>query len=391
MAVRTQNEQVVTNRIIRQALSFDEVSLVPGSVTIDPALVDISTEIGSLHLDVPFLAAAMDGVVDVNFAVQYGKLGGLAVLNLDGLNTRYEDPASIIERICKASKDEVNSVLRQAYQEPVKEELIEKRIKEIKKQGVQIAVSTVPGRALQRLDIAQQAGADLFVVQGTVTTARHVSPTGKVVSFEEICEKAKIPVVVGNCVSYQAAIELMECGIDGILVGVGPGAACTTRNVLGVGVPQITATLDVARARDDYYRRTGKYVAVITDGGMRVGGDIAKAMAAGADAVMLGSPFAAAAESASKGYNWGMATPDPLLPRGTRIHVGVKTTLKQLIFGPAEVDDGSQNLAGALRAAIGICGARNIKEFHQVEMVFAPSIRSEGKLYQQIQGVGMGN
>jgi IMP dehydrogenase len=366
------------------------VALVPGGVTVNPEEVDISFQMGDLGLPLPFWAAAMDGVVDVEFAIAMGRLGGIAVLNLDGVQTRYEDPAPVVRRIVEASRAEANDVLRDVYRAPVQPALIAARIGEIKAAGVPCAVSTVPARARERVRLVQEAGADVYVVQGTVLTARHRSSSYRQLSFEELCRSTSVPVVAGNCVQFDTALELMETGIAGVLVGVGPGAACTTRGVLGVGVPQVTATCDVAAARDEHRRRTGRRVAVITDGGMRVGADVCKAFAAGADAVMIGSPLAGAAESASRGFNWGMATPDPNLPRGTRIEVGVRATLQEIVAGPARVDDGTQNFAGALRSSLGVCGAADVREFQSVEMVIAPQITSEGKLLQRSQHVGMG-
>jgi IMP dehydrogenase len=363
---------------------------VPGGVTINPDEVDISFRLGQLALPLPFWGAAMDGVVDVGFAIAMGSLGGLAVLNLDGIQTRYEDPAPVIRRIAEADRGEVNQVLKDAYREPVKTRLIGERIRQVKAAGVPCAVSTIPAHAEQRADLVEEAGADVLVVQGTVLTATHHSSTYHQLSFTDLCRRLTIPVVVGNCVGYKAALELMETGVAGILVGVGPGAACTTRGVLGVGVPQVTATVDVAAAREEHYARSGRRVAVITDGGMRIGADVCKAFASGADAVMIGSPLAAAAESASRGFNWGMATPDPNLPRGTRIEVGVKAKLEEILRGPARVDDGTQNFAGALRSALGVCGAHDLPEFQTVEMVVAPAIASEGKVLQRSQSVGMG-
>jgi IMP dehydrogenase len=374
----------------RRAYGFDEVALVPGRVTINPGEVDTTVVFGSLRLSVPILAAAMDGVVDVRFAVEMGRLGGIAVLNLDGLQTRYVDPSSVLEEIAQAPRDRINSLLQKVYQAPVREHLIGDRIVAIKRAGVPIAVSTVPAHATRRGPVVQEAGADCLVVQGTVLTARHVSRSYEQLSFEKLCAALSIPVIAGNCVEYETALELMQTGIDGILVGVGPGAACTTRGVLGVGVPQVTATSDVAAAREAYLAETGRRVQVITDGGMRVGGDIAKAFASGADAVMVGSIFAGTAESAGSGYHWGMATPDPDLPRGTRIKVGQRGTLREVLLGPARVDDGTQNLVGALRSAMGVCGARNLREFQLTELVIAPAIQNEGKLFQQAQQVGMG-
>jgi IMP dehydrogenase len=366
------------------------VALVPGGVTVNPDEVDISFQLGDLRLPIPFWGSAMDGVVDVAFAIAMGRLGGVAVLNLDGVQTRYEDPAPVIRRIVEADRTEVNQVLKDAYRQPVRPGLIEARIREIKAAGVPCAVSTTPARAQERGPLVEAAGADVYVVQGTVLTARHRSRSYHQLSFEDLCRSVSIPVVVGNCVQFDTALELMETGVSGILVGVGPGAACTTRGVLGVGVPQVTATCDVAAARDEHLRRTGRRVAVITDGGMRVGADVCKAFAAGADAVMIGSPLAGAAESASRGFNWGMATPDPNLPRGTRIEVGVKATLREILAGPARVDDGTQNFAGALRSSLGVCGAVDVREFQLVEMVIAPQITSEGKVLQRSQHVGMG-
>jgi IMP dehydrogenase len=383
--------EIGIGRRARRAYGFDEVALVPGGVTLNPEEVDISFSMGDrFTIPLPIWGSAMDGVVDVDFAIAMGKLGGVAVLNLDGVHTRYEDSAPIIKRIAEADKSHVNAVLKEVYREPVKPNLITERIKAIKAAGVPCAVSSIPARAAERAEVVQKAGADLLIVQGTVLTARHSSQSYHQLSFEQLVRACNIPVVVGNCVHYETALELMETGIAGILVGVGPGAACTTRGVLGVGVPQVTATADVAAARDEYMRRGGMRVAVITDGGMRIGADVCKAFASGADAVMIGTPLAGAEESASKGFNWGMATPDPNLPRGTRIHVGTKATLREILLGPARVDDGTQNFAGALRSALGVCGARDITEFQHVEMVIAPAITSEGKVFQQAQHVGMG-
>jgi IMP dehydrogenase len=383
--------EIGIGRRARRAYGFDEVALVPGGVTLNPDEVDIAFKMAErFSLPLPFWGSAMDGVVDLDFAIAMGKLGGVAVLNLDGVHTRYEDSAPVIKKIAEADRSTVNAVLKDAYREPVKPRLISERIKAIKDAGVPCAVSTVPARAEERAALVQEAGADVYVVQGTVLTARHSSRSYHQLSFEDLVRASDIPVVVGNCVHYETALELMETGIAGILVGVGPGAACTTRGVLGVGVPQVTATADVAAARDEHMRRGGMRVAVITDGGMRIGADVCKAFAAGADAVMIGTPLAGAEESASKGFNWGMATPDPNLPRGTRIHVGTKATLREILLGPARVDDGTQNFAGALRSALGVCGARDIAEFQHVEMVIAPSIVSEGKVFQQAQHVGMG-
>lgn len=367
---------------LRRAYGFDEVALVPGNETVNPNDVDTSVEIGGYRLSIPIFAAAMDSVVSPLFAACLGKLGGIAVLNLEGLYTKYESPEDPLAKIAEAGKDEVNQLLRELYQAPVREELIAKSVKEIKQRGAIAAVSATPMRAAQYGTVAAEAGADLLLVQSQVTSVRHISATSKVLSFSDLLANLPIPVLVGNCVTYQAAYELMETGVAGVFVGVGPGAACTTREVLGVGVPQVTATSEVARARDDYWQRSGKYVPVVTDGGMKTGGDIAKAFASGADAVMLGSPFAQCEEAPGKGYHWGMATPDINLPRGTRIRVGTKVNLQQLLFGPAQTTDGTQNLIGALRQSMGVCGAQLLKDMHNVEMVIAPSIKTEGKMWQ---------
>jgi IMP dehydrogenase len=296
----------------------------------------------------------------------------------------------VLQAIADAPREHINVLLQKIYSAPVQDGLIGQRVEEIKQADVPCAVSSIPNHAERRGSIVQEAGADVFVVQGTVLTARHVSKSYKQLSFRELTASLDIPVIVGNCVDYATALELMDTGIRGLLVGVGPGAACTTRAVLGVGVPQVTATSDCAAARDDHQRRSGERVAIITDGGMRIGGDVAKAFASGADAVMIGSIFAATDEAAGHGNHWGMATPDPNLPRGTRIKTGIKGTLKEVLFGPAHVDDGSMNLIGALKSAMGVCGARTIADFQHTEMVIAPSIKTEGKLQQKEQRVGMG-
>jgi len=377
------------DREARRSYGFDEVALVPGTLTINPEEVNVTSKIGNLKLEIPFLASAMDGVVDCKFAIAMGKLGGLAVLNLDGIQTRYEKPEAIFGKISKATPEEATTLVQNLYKESVKESLIPKRIKEIKKAGSLAAVSTIPQNAWKYGRIAEDAGADIFFVQSTVTTARHESTQYEIVHFSKLCSTLKIPVVIGNVVTYDAALELMETGARGLLVGVGPGAACTTRGVLGIGVPQVTATIDCASARDFYYKRTDKYVSIITDGGMNTGGDICKAFASGADAVMVGSAFARASEAPGRGYHWGMATPNRNLPRGTRIAVGTTGTLEEILFGPAKRDDGTQNLVGALKTCMGSVGAHNIKELQLTEIIIAPDITSEGKIFQKTQKVGM--
>ena len=372
-------------RKARRCYGFDEVSLVPGRVTINPEEVDTGWQLGNLKFKVPILAAAMDGVVDTKFAVAFGKLGGLAVLNLEGIQTRYENPEEIIERIINAAPEDATSVIQSIYQEPIKENLIEQRISEIKKGKVLCAVSSIPQRAKRFGEIAQKAGADIFVIQATVTTKKHISSEYESLDLNKICQAMKIPVVVGNSVGYDVALELMETGISGLLVGIGPGAACTTREVLGIGVPQVTATSDTAAARDFYYKKTGRYVPIITDGGMTTSGDICKAFACGADSVMVGSAFARAKESPGKGFHWGMATSNINLPRGTRIEAGITGSLKEILFGPSRLDDGSQNLMGALRTSMGSLGVKNIREMQLVEVIIAPTIKTEGKLFQQLR------
>jgi len=375
------------NRKARVCYGFDDISLVPGKVTLNPEEVDITTTIGGIKLEIPILAAAMDGVVDPKFAIEFGKNGGLAVLNLMGIYTRYENPYEIIEKIISSPYEKSTSLIQSIYKEPIKEELIRKRIEEIKKGGVVCAVSCIPQYAEKFIGIAIETGADIFVVQSTVTTAKHISSTYKPLDLYKFCKESKIPVIVGNCVTFDVAVELMETGAAAILVGIGPGAACTTREVLGIGVPQVTATSDCAAARDYFYKKTGKYVPVITDGGMVTSGDICKAFASGADAVMIGSAFVKASESPGKGYHWGMATSDENLPRGTRIKVGISGTLKEILFGPARVDDGSQNLIGALKLSMASLGAKNIKEMQMVEIAIAPSVKTEGKIYQAARKV----
>ena len=370
------------HRELRSSYSFDEISLVPGDVTINPDQVDTTVALGDLNFPVPIFAAAMDAVVDPGFARLFGKLGGLAVLNLEGIYTRYKNPADILTQITEAAPDEVTALLQKVYSQPIKEELVGECIKSIKKDGDICALSVTPANTKRFAPIAAEAGMDVLVVQSTVTTARHESKSLRGLIFSELCEMVSVPVIVGNCASYSAALELMRTGIHGILVGIGPGAACTTREVLGIGVPQATATMDCAAAREGYERETGRYVTVITDGGIRKGADLCKAFACGADAVMLGAILAQAEEAPGGGYHWGMANPHPALPRGTRIKVGTCGKLEQILSGPTAVTDGTQNIIGALRTAMGVCGAFSIEEMHKIEMVLAPAIKTEGKSFQ---------
>jgi IMP dehydrogenase len=383
-------EYIGIGRKARRCYGFDEIALAPGRVTINPAEVDTSWKIDGKKFNVPILAAAMDGVVDVKFAIAMGKLGGIAVLNLEGVQTRYEDPDEVLEQLVKADPEKATEIIQSIYTKPIQEKLVEKRIRQIKEADVPAVVSAIPQRAERFGRIAQDAGADIFVIQSTVSTVKHVSKEYKALDIKKFCKTAKIPVVVGNCVGYEVAMDLMKSGASAILVGIGPGAACTTRGVLGIGVPQVTATVDCAAARDVFYKKNKRYVPIITDGGMRAGGDICKALACGSDAVMVGSAFAKAVEAPGRGYHWGMATPHANLPRGTRIHVGTTGTLEEILFGPARFDDGSQNLMGALQTSMGSVGAVNMKEFQRTEIIIAPSIRTEGKIFQQAQRVGMG-
>ena len=370
---------------LRRSYGFDEVAIVPGDVTINPDQTDMGLQIGDLNIAIPVLAAAMDAITDVNFTILMSKMGGLAVLNLEGVQTRYDNPQEILAQIAQAPQMEVTRLLQKIYSQPIKEDLVGERIQAIKKAGAICAVAVAPANTKRLASVVAEAKADVLVVQSTVTTAHHTSKSYHGLVFSELVKSVSMPVVVGNCVSYSSCLELMHTGISGILVGVGPGAACTSREVLGIGVPQITATIDCAAARDQYFKEYGRYVAIITDGGIRKGGDMCKAFVAGADAVMLGSVFAQTKEAPGLGYEWGMSQPHAALPRGTRIKVGTTGTLEQILFGPTSVTDGSQNLLGALRTVMGVCGASTIKEMHQAEMVIAPAITSEGKSWQLAQ------
>jgi IMP dehydrogenase len=367
---------------LRRAYGFDEVAIVPGEVTINPDQTNTELKVEDITFVIPVVASAMDAVTDVNLAILMSKLGGVAVLHLEGVQTRYQKPEEMLLQIARASDSEITPLLQKAYSQPIQENLVGERIEAIKKAGAVCAVSTTPANTKRLAPLAAEAGADILVVASTVTTARHTSKSYRGLSFSELRKTLSLPIIVGNCVSYGACIELMRTGISAVLVGVGPGAACTTREVLGVGVPQITATIDCAAARDEYQRESGRYVPIITDGGFRKGGDLCKALAAGADGVMLGSIMAQAKEAPGLGYHWGMAHPHPALPRGTRIKVGISGSLEQILFGPTSVTDGSQNLIGAVRTAMGVCGAFTIPEMHQAEMVVAPAITTEGKFWQ---------
>lgn len=367
---------------LRRVYGFDEVAIVPGEVTVNPELVSTDFPIDGITLKTPVLASAMDAVGSPGFAGKMSELGGMGVMNLEGVQARYDDPDEILNQIVTTPQDEVTGLLQKLYSEPIRPELVGERVEEMKKNGAVCAVSVTPANTKELAPVAAEAGADMIVVQSTVTTARHISNSARGLRFPELLEMLNVPVIVGNCVGYEVALELMETGVHGVLVGVGPGAACTTREVTGVGVPQVSATLDCAVARDDYYEQTGRYVPIITDGGIRTGGDLCKAFACGADAVMLGTPLAQSEEAPGKGYNWGMANPHPALPRGTRVKVGINGSLEEILYGPTSVTDGTQNLMGALQVCMGMIGAQTIQDMHEAEVVVAPSIKTEGKHYQ---------
>ena len=382
--------QIGRGKTARRAYGIDEIALVPGTRTLDPSLVDTSWRIGAIEREIPIIASAMDGVVDVRMAVLLSELGALGVLNLEGIQTRYADPKPILERISSSSGTEFVRLMQELYAEPIKPELIEERIQEIKGLGGIAAVSATPAGASKYGEFVAKAGAAMFFVQATVVSTTHLSASVTPLDLAQFCREMPIPVVLGNCVTYEVTLNLMKAGAAGVLIGIGPGAACTSRGVLGVGVPQASAIADCAAARDDYYHETGNYVPVIGDGGLITGGDICKCIACGADGVMIGSPFARAEEAPGRGYHWGMATPSPVLPRGTRIRVGTTGTCEQILRGPAQLDDGTHNLLGALKTSMGTLGAKDIKEMQQVEVVIAPSLLTEGKVYQKAQQLGMG-
>src|ERR671922_652928 len=374
----------------RRAYGFDDVAIVPSRRTRDPDDVDISWKLGDYRFELPLLASAMDGVVSPATAGILGKLGGLGVLNLEGIWTRYEDADEELERIAAQPKELATAEMQRIYAEPIKEELIGQRIREIKEQGVVAAASLTPQRVRKYYEAALEAELDILVIQGTVVSAEHVSANTEPLNLKEFIREVPVPVLVGGCASYATGLHLMRTGAEAVLVGVGPGAACTTRGVLGIGVPQATAIADVAGARMEHLRETGRYVHVIADGGMRTGGDIAKAIACGADAVMIGSPLARAYGSPGLGFHWGMATFHPTLPRGARVQVDQIATLEEIVIGPATENDGTLNLMGALRTAMATCGYESIHDFQKAEIMLAPAIKTEGKVLQQSQRIGMG-
>ena len=369
---------------LRATYGFEEVAIVPGDVTTNPELSVTQLDVGPYSFSIPIVASAMDAIVNPAFAGLMARAGGLGVMNLEGLYCRYEDPADALNEIASAPPEGVTDVLQRVYSADFNESLVGRRVQEIKEAGAVAAVSLTPQRAKRLAPAAVEAGVDVIVVQSTVTTARHISNSFTGLRLNDLVREVDAPVIVGNMVTASAAMELMEQGVDGLLVGVGPGAACTTRDVTGVGVPQVSATLEVAAARDEFRARTGKYVTVLTDGGIRIGGDLCKAIAAGADGVMIGTPFAQTYEAPGKGFNWGMASPHPALPRGTRVNVGANASLEQVLFGPSHRTDGTHNLVGALQICMSMVGAQTIPEFHErAELVVAPSIATEGKVLQR--------
>ncbi|HET6964635.1 MAG TPA: GuaB3 family IMP dehydrogenase-related protein [Acidimicrobiales bacterium] len=375
----------------RRAYGFDDIAIVPSRRTRDPEDVDISWEIDAYRFELPLMASAMDGVVSPATAIEIGHLGGVGVLNLEGVWTRYEDPEPLLEEISHLEVDKATARMQQIYMEPIKPELVTQRIREIKEAGVVSCASLTPQRTEQFAQALLDADLDLFVIQGTVVSAEHVSKTVEPLNLKRFIREFDIPVIVGGCASYQAALHLMRTGAVGVLVGVGPGHACTTRGVLGIGVPQATAIADARAARAQHLDETGVYVHVIADGGMATGGDIAKAIVCGADSVMIGSPLAAAVEAPGRGYHWGMATFHPTLPRGARVKTSTRGTLKEILVGPAHENDGRLNLFGALRTSMATCGYESVKEFQKAEVMVAPALQTEGKSLQRSQGVGMGH
>lgn len=374
----------------RRAFGFDDIAIVPSRRTRDPDDIDISWTLGPYRFDLPLVASAMDGVVSPDTAVKVNQLGGLGVLNLEGVWTRYENADEQLARIAEASPQESTRIMQEIYSEPIKPELVGQRISEIKARGAVAAASLTPQRVREYYEAAIEAGIDILVIQGTVISAEHVSTTVEPLNLKEFIAEVPVPTVVGGCASYSTGLHLMRTGAVGVLVGVGPGAACTTRGVLGIGVPQATAIADVAAARAQHMLETGEYVNVIADGGMRTGGDISKAIACGADAVMIGSPLARAKEAPGRGYHWGMATFHASLPRGTRVKTVQDGTLEEILLGPAHDNDGTFNLMGALRTSMATCGHADIRTFQRAEVMVAPALQSEGKKLQREQAVGMG-
>ena len=385
------NIEIGLNKKVRRAYGIDEIALVPGVRTLDYDLTNPSWSIGNIEREIPIIASAMDSVVDVNTAVELSKLGALGVLNMEGIQTRYTNPREILTQISSVGKKEFVPLMQKIYSEPIKEDLIIQRIDEIKEKGGIAALSGTPQAAIKFKETLVKSKIDLFFLQGTVVSTEHLGMDGKEsLNIKNLCQSLKVPVIAGNCVTYEVANLLMKAGVAGLMVGIGPGAACTSRGVLGIGIPQATAISDCSSARDDYFEETGRYVPIIADGGIITGGDICKCLACGSDAVMIGSPIAKSSSAPGNGFHWGMATPSPILPRGTRIEVGSTGSLERIIKGPALLDDGTHNLLGAIRTSMSTLGAKNIKEMQKVEIVIAPSLLTEGKVYQKAQQLGMG-
>ncbi len=385
------NIEIGLNKKVRRAYGIDEIALVPGARTLDYDLTNPSWSIGNIKREIPIIASAMDSVVDVNTAVELTKLGALGVLNMEGIQTRYENPKEILTQISSVGKSEFVPLMQKIYSEPIKEDLIIQRINDIKEKGGIAALSGTPQAAIKFRETLIKSNIDLFFLQGTVVSTEHLGMDGKeTLNIKSLCQSLKVPVIAGNCVTYEVADLLMNAGVAGLMVGIGPGAACTSRGVLGIGIPQATAISDCSSARDNYFEKTGRYVPVIADGGIITGGDICKCLACGSDAVMIGSPIAKSSSAPGNGFHWGMATPSPILPRGTRIEVGSSGSLERIMKGPALLDDGTHNLLGAIRTSMSTLGAKNIKEMQNVEIVIAPSLLTEGKVYQKAQQLGMG-
>ena len=385
------NIKLGLNKNVRRAYGIDEIALVPGERTLDYELTNASWAIGKIEREVPIIASAMDSVVDVKTAIELSNLGALGVLNMEGIQTRYEKPDDVLDQISNVGKSEFVPLMQKIYNEPVKEYLIKKRVSEIKEKGGIAALSGTPQAAIRFKDSLKESDLDLFFLQGTVVSTQHVGTNGQEsLDIEDLCKSLNVPVIAGNCVTYEVAKRLMSAGVAGLMVGIGPGAACTSRGVLGIGVPQATAISDCSSARDDYFTESGRYVPIIGDGGIVTGGDICKCIACGADAVMIGSPIARASTAPGRGFHWGMATPSKILPRGTRIEVGTTGSLERIIKGPALLDDGTHNLFGAIRTSMSTLGAKSIKEMQKVEIVIAPALLTEGKVYQKAQRLGMG-
>ncbi len=385
------NIEIGLTKKVRRAYGIDEIALVPGKRTLDYDLTNPSWKIGNIEREIPIIASAMDSVVDVDTAVELSKLGAIGVLNMEGIQTRYENPKEILGQISSVGKNEFVPLMQEIYSKPIKEDLILRRINEIKEKDGIAALSGTPQAAIKYKETLMKSKIDLFFLQGTVVSTEHLGMDGnQSLNIKSLCESLKVPVIAGNCVTYEVAELLMKAGVAGLMVGIGPGAACTSRGVLGIGIPQATAISDCSSARDSYFQETGRYVPVIGDGGIITGGDICKCIACGADAVMIGSPIAKSSSAPGNGFHWGMATPSPVLPRGTRIEVGSTGSLERILKGPALLDDGTHNLLGAIRTSMSTLGAKNIKEMQNVDIVIAPSLLTEGKVYQKAQQIGMG-